>query len=167
MQERAAPCARRTEEDHAGHPVWRYPISMMAEREGFEPSERLPVHVISSHADSAALASLRLFDLLRMCVGRSTATRVAQALSSGGERGIRTPGAVACPAVFETAPFNRSGISPHIPLINRPEPIHSLKPETQDLHANRPTGASGLTRLPHFREELKQQLLASALQDPA
>ena len=32
----------------------------MAEREGFEPSvEGLPLHVISSHADSATLASLR------------------------------------------------------------------------------------------------------------
>ena len=34
--------------------------SRMAEREGFEPSvEGLPLHVISSHADSATLASLR------------------------------------------------------------------------------------------------------------
>ena len=32
----------------------------VAEREGFEPSvEGLPLHVISSHADSATLASLR------------------------------------------------------------------------------------------------------------
>ena len=32
----------------------------MAEREGFEPSvEGLPLHVISSHADSTTLASLR------------------------------------------------------------------------------------------------------------
>ena len=31
---------------------------------------------------------------------------------NGGERGIRTPGALAHSTVFETAPFNRSGISP-------------------------------------------------------
>ena len=30
----------------------------------------------------------------------------------GGERGIRTPGPRKGSAVFETAPFNRSGISP-------------------------------------------------------
>ncbi len=30
----------------------------------------------------------------------------------GGERGIRTPGGLAPSTVFETAPFNRSGISP-------------------------------------------------------
>ena len=32
----------------------------MAEREGFEPSVRLPLHMLSRHADSAALAPLRL-----------------------------------------------------------------------------------------------------------
>ena len=37
--------------------------NQMAEREGFEPSRRLPAHVISSHADSAALASLRSSDM--------------------------------------------------------------------------------------------------------
>ena len=30
----------------------------------------------------------------------------------GGGRGIRTPGGLAAPAVFKTAPFNRSGIPP-------------------------------------------------------
>ncbi len=30
----------------------------------------------------------------------------------GGKRGIRTPGTLASTAVFETAPFNRSGIFP-------------------------------------------------------
>ena len=36
-------------------------VTGLAEREGFEPSvEGLPLHVISSHADSATLASLRL-----------------------------------------------------------------------------------------------------------
>ena len=34
-------------------------LYQMAEREGFEPSEELPPHMISSHADSASLASLR------------------------------------------------------------------------------------------------------------
>ena|GEM_PF-6060670 len=29
-----------------------------------------------------------------------------------GGRGIRTPGGLAAPAVFKTAPFNRSGIPP-------------------------------------------------------
>jgi hypothetical protein len=31
----------------------------MAEREGFEPSERLPAHVISNHAPSATRSPLR------------------------------------------------------------------------------------------------------------
>ena len=35
-------------------------------------------------------------------------------LANGGERGIRTPGALAHSTVFETAPFNRSGISPRV-----------------------------------------------------
>jgi hypothetical protein len=30
----------------------------VAEREGFEPSEELPLHMISSHADSAWLSHL-------------------------------------------------------------------------------------------------------------
>ncbi len=34
-------------------------------------------------------------------------------LSSGGEGGIRTLGTLACTTVFETAPFDRSGTSPH------------------------------------------------------
>ena len=34
-------------------------VGRLAEREGFEPSEELPPHMISSHADSASLASLR------------------------------------------------------------------------------------------------------------
>ncbi len=33
-------------------------------------------------------------------------------IKPGGERGIRTPGALAHSTVFETAPFDRSGISP-------------------------------------------------------
>jgi hypothetical protein len=82
------------------------PRGKVAEREGFEPSGRLPVHVISSHADSAALASLR------MSIASSPGSRRLAGPMDGGERGIRTPGAVACPTVFETAPFDRSGISP-------------------------------------------------------
>ena len=35
-----------------------FSTSRLAEREGFEPSEELPPHMISSHADSASLASL-------------------------------------------------------------------------------------------------------------
>ena len=34
-------------------------------------------------------------------------------VSNGGERGIRTLGALARTTVFETAPFNHSGTSPN------------------------------------------------------
>jgi len=37
----------------------RRQIKGLAERGGFEPPEELPPHVISSHADSASLASLQ------------------------------------------------------------------------------------------------------------
>ena len=45
--------------------------------------------------------------------------------SLGGERGIRTPGTVTCSTVFETAPFNRSGISPRPACLRprRPKPV--------------------------------------------
>jgi hypothetical protein len=36
---------------------WR-PLFEVAEREGFEPSEEFPLHMISSHADSAWLSHL-------------------------------------------------------------------------------------------------------------
>ena len=39
--------------------------------------------------------------------------RSAALFTVGGERGIRTPGSLARSTVFETAPFNRSGISPN------------------------------------------------------
>ena len=36
-----------------------------------------------------------------------------------GERGIRTPGTVTSTTVFETVPFDHSGISPdHIPIVS-------------------------------------------------
>ena len=57
-------------------------VTGMAEREGFEPSvEGLPLHVISSHADSATLASLR-----PLPPGQSDVRQ------HGGEGGIRTHG---------------------------------------------------------------------------
>ena len=44
--------------------------------------------------------------------GRSRRTRKVRRLD-GGERGIRTLGTLARSTVFETAPFNHSGTSPH------------------------------------------------------
>jgi hypothetical protein len=38
---------------------------------------------------------------------------------SGGGRGIRTPGTVARTTVFETAPFNHSGIPPRVEVLGR------------------------------------------------
>jgi hypothetical protein len=44
------------------------------------------------------------------------------ATGAGGGRGIRTPGPLAGPAVFKTAPINRSGIPPRRIRISRPDP---------------------------------------------
>ena len=120
----------------------------MAERVGFEPTVRLPVHMISNHAVSASsrtsptyhhlLHSLLSGPELGMKTGRGLADKTKWwsrrgsnpqphpcegcALPSellphkkrklhykkdGGERGIRTPGAVTRTAVFETAPFDQ------------------------------------------------------------
>ncbi len=72
----------------------------MAERMGFEPMVRLlGVHTISSRAPSASSdTSPRFLELPQM---------------SGGERGIRTPGAVIHRTTdFESAAFDLSAISP-------------------------------------------------------
>ena len=92
------------------------PRAEVAEREGFEPSvEGLPLLVISSHADSTTLASLRLrsggaaphAQTPACCGGVNPPSRAARGLSpgaaqsplrrfqpvgSGGEGGIRTHG---------------------------------------------------------------------------
>ncbi len=43
-----------------------------------------------------------------------TGAKMTNLRFSGGEKGIRTPGGVAPTTVFETAPFDHSGISPLI-----------------------------------------------------
>ena len=74
----------------------------MAEREGFEPSVPLRIQRFSRPPRSTALASLHSnkskegISLPYLC----------------GERGIRTPGALADTTVFKTAAFDRSAISP-------------------------------------------------------
>ena len=44
---------------------------------------------------------------------KAAANKRKQTNDTSGERGIRTLGTVARTTVFETAPFNRSGISPN------------------------------------------------------
>ena len=108
----------------------------MAERVGFEPTVGLHPHMISSHADSATLASLRWptsgivsppGHQRRRSVGFGaepspkgeakptldvTQSPAAGRAKVGGEGGIRTHGAREGSTVFETARFNRSRTSP-------------------------------------------------------
>jgi integrase len=63
---------------HATSPRPRRVRAKLAEREGFEPSVRLPAHMISNHAPSATRSSLR--------------RRTASYHEFSGEKGIRTPG---------------------------------------------------------------------------
>ena len=43
-----------------GSPFHHFALDVVAERVGFEPTVPLPAHVLSRHADSAALAPLRV-----------------------------------------------------------------------------------------------------------
>src|SRR6266850_8404111 len=78
----------------------------MAEREGFEPSKHFHAYTVSNRAPSATRTPLRGARL-----GRS-ALPCATGLKNGGERGIRTLDTVTRIAVFETARFSHSRISP-------------------------------------------------------
>jgi hypothetical protein len=72
-------------------------ISGFAEREGFEPSVPLPVHMISNHAPSTTRSSLQ----------ESLAER-----GLSGERGIRTHGTLTGTPDFESGTFGHSVSSP-------------------------------------------------------
>ena len=74
----------------------------MAEREGFEPPVPVKIQRFSRPPRSTALASLH-----SIIVGKAKAFPFVR-----GERGIRTPGALADTTVFKTAAFDRSAISP-------------------------------------------------------
>ena len=76
----------------------------LAEREGFEPSVRLPVHSISNAAPSASRSSLQKSNVQ---VGRPPR-------ASGGEGGIRTLGTRERTTDFESAAFDHSATSPHL-----------------------------------------------------
>ena len=64
----------------------------MAERAGFEPARQLPTYTLSKRAPSASRTPLQNFLAER--------------------EGFEPPVQASWTAVFETAPFNRSGISP-------------------------------------------------------
>ena len=113
----------------------------MAERQGFEPWRPVKAYWFSKPARSAALPPLRVFFRCLAafrrspnCTSRGRPGRVDPGFlaidtggsrrggglpppqrrkSLGGEGGIRTPGALSGTAVFKTAPFGRSGTSPH------------------------------------------------------
>ncbi len=78
----------------------------MAERVGFEPTVALRRHAISSRAQSASLASLRLGP------GRRRRYNDLSGAPRSGEGGIRTHDEVAPILVFETSALSRSATSP-------------------------------------------------------
>ena len=76
----------------------------MAEREGFEPSKHFHAYTVSNRAPSATRTSLR--------GAKVHAHSLARRSHDGGERGIRTLDTLTGIAVFETARFSHSRISP-------------------------------------------------------
>ena len=81
---------------HIGHQAM-----FLAERVGFEPTERFPVHSISSAASSTTPAPLReMFDMLLVVVifpskrseRQRQDRRISNIKTAGGEGGIRTHG---------------------------------------------------------------------------
>ena len=81
---------------HIGHQAM-----FLAERVGFEPTERFPVHSISSAASSTTPAPLReMFDMRLSCRDLCEQTfgtarqarRISNIKTAGGEGGIRTHG---------------------------------------------------------------------------
>src|SRR5215470_8178989 len=54
---------------------------------------------------------------------------------TGGERGIRTPGTRKGTTVFETAPFNRSGISPGRTLAQTPDALRQREERREGARA--------------------------------
>src|SRR5512143_1485265 len=104
--------------DRPGEPAGGPPTEV-AEREGFEPSvEGLPLHVISSHADSTTLASLRL------CSGGcgSAPPRPRPASGSWRRGWDSNPRCLLSTTVFETARFNHSRTSPRVPAVAETAP---------------------------------------------
>src|SRR3954468_21046099 len=85
----------------------------MAERVGFEPTERFPVHSISSAASSTTPAPLRKSSLI----------------NCGGEGGIRTHGGRKPPPVFWNGALTRDATAP------RPEKHPHQRPTLRFQHA--------------------------------
>src|SRR5947208_5747581 len=98
----------------------RFQIPKMAERVGFEPTERFPVHSISSAANSTTLAPLpgKNFGLRISDFGfvfgplKFRNPRFALRNSCGGEGGIRTHGGRKPTPVFETGALIHYATSP-------------------------------------------------------
>ncbi len=98
--------------------------SDFAEREGFEPSVRLPAHMISNHAPSATRSPLLAGPTAAREAGPSLCQREEReqnieitvrwldAALAGGESGIRTHGTLTRTPDFESGTFGRSVISP-------------------------------------------------------
>ena len=58
------------------------------------------------------MLSLQILNGINLRMGRLLSDEFRKIRSFGGERGIRTPGTPKGTTDFESAPFNRSGISP-------------------------------------------------------
>src|SRR5205807_9694191 len=92
----------------------------MAERVGFEPTERFPVHSISSAANSTTLAPLPEEEFRIANCGfdfgplkfRNPKSEIRN--SSGGEGGIRTHGGRKPTPVFETGALIHYATSPRL-----------------------------------------------------
>jgi hypothetical protein len=101
----------------------------MAERVGFEPTERFPVHSISSAANSTTLAPLQALPIsdCQLAIGRCgeltcfgkrpIGNRQSKIRNvHGGEGGIRTHGGRKPTPVFETGALIHYATSPQTPI---------------------------------------------------